>query len=311
MIALDAVAAYLPDRRVPIAALAGDLGLTTAEVRVLKRFHGLSEVRRQGTDGLPIDLLLAAVKAMPELSGQEQRVRYVLYARGVPVATPYSVNPLHELCQLVGLTKAIPFTVTHHACATSLLAVDIAGRLLMADGDPDALALVVAGETVFTADLELAPESRVFGEGAGACLVSCNGSRDRVLSYVSRQRGDLDHWLTPDSDAAKRFAAEYRELLVEVITSAVHKAGLRLEDINLILPHNVNIVSWQRVCRLLGYPVSRVLMDNVPLVGHTFAADAFINHRSAVSRNLLNDGDRYLVAAAGFGATFSAMVLEH
>lgn len=311
MTALAAVAAYLPDRRVPIAALADRLGLTQAELRVLRRFHGLSEVRRQGDGGLPIDLLLAAAKAMPELSGQEQRVRYVLYARGVPVATPYPVNPLHELCQLVGLRKAISFTVTHHACATSLLAVDMAGRLLRMDGDPDALALVVAGETVFTADLELAPESRVFGEGAGACLVSANGSRDRVLSYVSLQRGDLDHWLTPDSDAAKRFAKEYRELVADVITAAVHRAGLHLEEIDLILPHNVNIVSWQRVCRLLGYPVGRVLLDNVPLVGHTFAADAFINYRSALERNLLNPGDRYLVAAAGFGATFSAMVIEH
>jgi 3-oxoacyl-[acyl-carrier-protein] synthase-3 len=311
MITLDAVSAYLPDRRVPIGQLAGPLRLTEAELRVLRRFHGLAEVRRQGEGGLPIDLLLGAVKAMPELSGREHLVRYVLYARGVPVATPYTVNPLQELCQLVGLRKAISFTVTHHACATSLLAVDIAGRMLGMDGDPDALALVVAGETVFTADLELAPESRVFGEGAGACLVCRNGSRDKVLSYVSRQRGDLDHWLTPESDAAKRFANEYRELLVEVITAAVHRAGLRLDELDLILPHNVNIVSWQRVCRLLGFPVSRVLLDNVPLVGHTFAADAFINFRSAVERGLLNRGDRYLVAAAGFGATFSAMVLEH
>jgi 3-oxoacyl-[acyl-carrier-protein] synthase-3 len=311
MTALDAVSAYLPDRRVPIAELAGPLGISPAELRVLQRFHGLSEVRREADGGRPVDLLLAAAKAMAELSGREQLVRYVLYARGVPVATPYPVNPLHELCQLLGLGKAIACTVTHHACATSLLAVDIAGRLLATDGEPDALALVVAGETVFTHDLELAPESRVFGEGAGACLVSAAGPRNRLLSYVSRQRGDLDHWRSLESDAAKRFAQAYRELLVEVIRAAVRRAGLRLEDIRLILPHNVNVVSWQRVCRLLDFPTERVLLDNVPVVGHTFAADAFINYRSAVERNLLNHGDRYLVAAAGFGATFSAMVFEH
>jgi 3-oxoacyl-[acyl-carrier-protein] synthase III len=309
--ALDAITAYLPDRRVPVGELAGPLGLTTAEVRVLQRFHGLSEVRRQSEGGRPIDLLVAAAKALPELNGQEDRVRYVLYARGVPVATPYSVNPVQELCQLVGLGKAIAFTVTHHACATSLLAVDIAGRLLSQDGDPDALALIVAGESVFTRDLELAPESRVFGEGAGACLVSSTGTRNRLLSYVSRQRGDLDHWLAPDSDAPKRFARAYRDVLTEVMLAAAERAGSRLDEITLVLPHNVNVVSWQKVCRQLEFPIARVLLDNVPLVGHTFAADAFINYRSAMARDLLRPGDRFLVAAAGFGATFSAMVFEH
>jgi 3-oxoacyl-[acyl-carrier-protein] synthase-3 len=311
MTALDSVAAYLPYRRVPIESLADELNLSPSQVRVLHRFHGLSEVRRQDAGETLLDLLVAAVSALDELRGREHLVRYVLYARGVPVTTPYPLNPLHELCQRLGLGHASAFTVTHHACATSLLAVDIAGRLLVADGDPEALALIVAGETVFTYDVNLAPETRVFGEGAGACLVSADGPRDRLLSYASRQRGDLDHWLPESPDPAERFAQEYRELMAEVILAAVERAGLRLDEISLILPHNVNVVSWQRVCSRMGFPVERVLLDNVPLVGHTFAADAFINYRAAVERNLLSHGDRYLVAAAGFGAIFSAMLFEH
>src|SRR5439155_3502088 len=120
-----------------------------------------------------------------------------------------------------------------------------------------------------------------------------------------------DHWLAPDSDARKRFARAYREMLAEVILAAVRRAGMRLDEITIVLPHNVNVVSWQKVCRLLDFPLGRVLLDNVPVVGHTFAADAFINYRSAVARNLLRPGDAFLVAAAGFGATFSAMVFEH
>jgi 3-oxoacyl-[acyl-carrier-protein] synthase-3 len=86
---------------------------------------------------------------------------------------------------------------------------------------------------------------------------------------------------------------------------------MTLNDISLILPHNVNTVSWRRLCRQLGYPIDRVVLDNVPLTGHSYAADGFINYRTAVDRGLLKPGDRYLVAAAGLGATFSAMVFEH
>jgi 3-oxoacyl-[acyl-carrier-protein] synthase-3 len=311
MTALETVAAYLPDRRVPIEELAGRLDLSPSQVEVLRRIRGLSEVRRQNPGETLLDLLTAAVGELDELRGREHRVRYVFYARGVPVTTPFPINPLHELCRRAGLAHASAFTVTHHACATNLLAVDLAGRLLRTDGDPEALALIVAGETVFTHDAKLPPDSRVFGEGAGACLVSAGGTRDRVLSYACHQRGDLDNWLSADSDHAERFAREYRELLAGVIQAAVRRAGLRLEEIKLILPHNVNVVSWRRVCRLLDFPPERVLLDNVPRVGHTFAADAFINHRSATELGLLSPGDRYLVAAAGYGATFSAMVFEH
>jgi 3-oxoacyl-[acyl-carrier-protein] synthase-3 len=311
MTALRAVSAYLPEQRVTIAELAGPLALTPSQVQVLKRIHGLSEVRRQGDGESLVDLLAAAVAGLDGLAGREHLVRYVIYARGVPVATPFPVNPLHELCHRTGLAHATAFTVTHHACATSLLAVDLAGRLLLADGEPDALALIVAGETVFTHDVELAPEARVFGEGAGACLVSSSGPRDRLLSYVSRQRGDLDHWLPDRPDQAERFAKEYRAMLADVVRLAVERAGLELGDLTLMLPHNVNVRSWRGVCLQLEFPFERVLLENVSMVGHTFAADLFINHRTAVERGLLRPGDRYLVVAAGYGAVFSAMIFEH
>jgi 3-oxoacyl-[acyl-carrier-protein] synthase-3 len=98
-----------------------------------------------------------------------------------------------------------------------------------------------------------------------------------------------------------------------VLLAAVAQAGLRLDDISLILPHNVNKVSWRQVCRTINFPIQRVLLDNVPVLGHSFCADAFINYQTAAQRGLLRPGDRYLVAAAGagLGATFSAMVFEH
>jgi 3-oxoacyl-[acyl-carrier-protein] synthase-3 len=307
--ALAGVTAYLPEHRVSIVDLAEHLALTGTQVKVFQRFHGLSEVCRD--EGSAYDLLSRTLGSLAELRGNEHRVRYVLYARGMPAAVPYPLNPLHEVCRSYGLGAAQAFTVTHHACATSLLAIDIAGRLLAADGDPDALAVVLAGEKTFTRDAELVPETSLFGEGAGACLVSAAGSRDRVLSYVTQLRGDFDGRLVEDAELLVRFQREYPEALAEVISAALYRAGVSLSELALILPHNVNAVSWRRLCKRLGYPVEKVVLDNVGLAGHSFAADAFINYATASGRGLLRPGDRYLIAAAGLGATFSAMVLEH
>ncbi len=95
------------------------------------------------------------------------------------------------------------------------------------------------------------------------------------------------------------------------MSTAADQAGVSLSELSLILPHNVNVLSWQRLCRRIGFPVSRVLLDNVPVTGHAFCADSFINYVTAMERGLLRTGDRYLIAAAGVGATFSAMVVEH
>jgi 3-oxoacyl-[acyl-carrier-protein] synthase-3 len=311
MTALREVAGYLPDRRVSLEELLGDWAIPASTVETLRRSYGYSEVRRQKPGETLLDLLVHAARGLSTLAGNESRIRYVLYARTVPVSLPHPLNPLPELCELLDLRAATAFSVGHHGCAAGLLAVDVAGRLLAADGEPDALALILAGEQVFTLDDQLRPEAQIFGEASAACLVSADGPRDRVLSYATLQRGDLDHWATDNLDYAERFGKEYAGLMAEVIGTAAERAGLGVDDLRLILPHNVNVRSWRKVCQRIGLPTTVVMLDNVPLTGHTFAADSFLNYRTAVDNGLLSPGDRYLIVSAGYGAIFSAMVLEH
>jgi 3-oxoacyl-[acyl-carrier-protein] synthase-3 len=49
----------------------------------------------------------------------------------------------------------------------------------------------------------------------------------------------------------------------------------------------------------------------VPISGHCFGADYFINFASADGLGMLRPGEYYLMAAVGLGATFSAMVFQH
>lgn len=318
MTALEAVSVYLPPARVPVETLAGPLGLTDMQVKLFRRFHGLREVGRDPDASLS-DLLLKAAAGLGALRGQEHRVRYVLYARTMPVIGPYPVNPLHEVCRALGLGHALAFTVTHQSCASGLLAIDVAGRLLAGDvaceqggqGSRDGpLALILSGEKAFTREAQVFADTTIFGEGASACLVSAFGARDRMLAYASSVRGDFDSD-TGANDA--RLQREYRPSLAEVMRRAVDEAGLTLGDIRVVLPHNVNLVTWQRMCLLLPFPRERVVLDNIPTSGHVFCADVFANYRTACERGLLQPGDRYLAAAvgAGGGATFAAMVFQH
>jgi 3-oxoacyl-[acyl-carrier-protein] synthase III len=317
MTALEAVSVYLPPAREPIENLAEPLGLTGMQVKLFRRFHGLREVGRDPDVSLS-GLLMKAAAGLDALHGQEHRVRYVLYARTMPVVGPYPVNPLHEVCHALGLDHALAFTVTHQSCASGLLAIDIAGRLLATDtGFADtgesqngALALILSGEKAFTREAQMFADTTIFGEGASACLVSAFGARDRLLAYAANVRGEFDNATGENDEQLQR---EYRPSLAEVMQQALDEASLTLDDIRVVLPHNVNLVTWQRMCVLLKLPLDRVLLDNIPANGHVFCADVFINYKTACERGLLQPGDRYLAAAvgAGGGATFAAMVFEH
>jgi len=308
--ALEAIATYLPDQRVPVEQVVSELGLPPMQARLMRRFLGLGEVRMDPV-GTLYDLLAAAMRNLAALRGREEQVRYVLHARAIPVGVPYPANPLRALCEAFGLRHAVSFTVTHNACASGLLALHLAGRLLAQEADPGALVLVLAGEKAFTRDARLVPAMSVFGEGSAACLVSAEGERDRVLSYASLTRGEFDGRLDELPELAARFEREYPELLAAALYEAVKDAGLTLDDIALILPHNVNTMSWQRLCRKIDFPVAKVLLANTPLTGHVFCADPFLNYRMAMTGGLLRPGDRYMFAGAGLGATFAAMVVEH
>lgn len=310
MTALVGVSAYLPPTRVPISALADKLGLSGQQVRMFERFYGLSEVRMR-TEGTIVDLLLGAASELPDLGSLAHRIRFVLHARTVQAAAPYPVNPLHEVRDTLGLDRVPAFAVTQHACASGLLAVDLAGRMLTADGDGDGLALVLTGEKALASSVQLIPNTTIMGEGSAAALVAADGRRDRLLSYVTQVRGRFHRAPHLSPELSAEFEAGYLTELRDVLDAAVDRAGMRLDQVDLVLPHNVNRLSWVRLCKLTGFPVDRVLLDNVPWTGHCFSADSFINYRTAVDTGRLRPGDRFLMAAVGLGATFSAMVFEH
>ncbi|WP_042386370.1 3-oxoacyl-[acyl-carrier-protein] synthase III C-terminal domain-containing protein [Streptacidiphilus melanogenes] len=310
MTAISAVASHRPDT-VPLDRLQHDIGLTDLQLRQYERFYGLAEICREPGSG-EADLLRQAVAALGELPGREQDVRYVLQARTMPSPLPYPRTSIATLLSELGLRHATGVVVSQHACASGLLALDMAGTLLAADGDPDALALVLAGEKVGTRQSQSIPGVTVMGEGAAAVLVSAAGTRDRMLGYAADTHSRFhDAFLMDDETVAADFRAVYPVALGEVIHAALDEAGCGPDDVALVLPHNVNRLSWVAVCKQLGLPLDRIYLDLVPRTGHCFCADPFINLQQAVADRRLTPGDRYLMTSVGLGATFAAMVLQH
>jgi len=304
------VAAYLPDTSLPLEKVADEHGLGDSDIRKYRRFFGLDSVRWD-PGARQADLLVAAARGLTALRGHEDRVRFVIHARTIEPVAPYSVNPLHEAARELGLERAACFAVSQHACASGLLAVALSGRLLASEPDPSALALVLTGEKTYRHVAALMPPAAVMGEASAACLVAPCGARDTLIGYTTRTYGSYHRLAAGRAELGAQFEREYPEALAALLRSAVAQVGLDLDDVRLILPHNVNRISWTRVGRLLDLPPERILLDYVPVTGHCFCADPFLNYTRARELDLLRPGDVYLMVSVGLGATFSAMVFRH
>lgn len=309
LVTLDAFAAFAPSRSIAIEEVAGSLRLSRYQTKVFRRVHGLDRLRDAAELSL-FDLVRTAADAVLRDVADRDAIRYLIFAHTIQEIAPAHIDAAAVLRDLLGLPAAEAFAVTQQNCASGLAAIDVAGELLRAGGDPRARALVVTGEKPFSRMVRLIENTTIMGEASSACLVGLDGGGSRVRSYVARTRGQFAEVHRPAPAVRAEFGESYTGHFVAAVTDAVARAGLRLSDITLVVPHNVNRSSWHRVMHALGLDRQRVFLDNVPRYGHCFCADPLLNLVTLRDEGRLEPGGYYLLTAVGLGATYAAMVIE-
>jgi 3-oxoacyl-[acyl-carrier-protein] synthase-3 len=305
MITLDAVESYFPDTTVTVEERAAQLGRGDVQAHMHRTVHGLDRMHYDA--GLDLyDLVLPPARRV--LTGIDpESVRYLLYghalhgARGVAPDTPQQIK------RRLGLDHATAFAMTQQNCAIPLSAIDTAGALLRADGDPGAKALVVTGEKP-SAQVAEAIDTVMIADGAATCLVSLDGPGAEVRSFATRTRGEYYQGLAGTREDF-RSAAEMRpKVLWEIMREAVDRAGCTLDDIQWFIPPNQGYAFWDGT--LDREPAAgKVFFANNGRFSHCLAADILINAATLTEERRFEPGRPSMFLATGLGWTFSAMVV--
>jgi 3-oxoacyl-[acyl-carrier-protein] synthase-3 len=310
-VTIERVESYLPARTLRIEELGEHLGLKRAELGVFRKFYGLDTLRFDPDLDL-IDLVRPSARKALDALPADGRIEYLVYAH-----TTQAVAPAHlDMAQLIrddlGLAADTDaFALSHQACVSSLGGIDVVGELLRAEASAGAYALMVTGEKAYSPIVQHVPNTAIMADAAAACLVTLDGAGDRVLSFATRTYGQYAAWLELTAEQSHEFGAAYATRIAEIIHIAVDEAGLTFDDIDLVVPHNVNMLAWRQAIKELGVESDRVFLDNVPRYSHTFSADVFVNYTTLREQGRLTAGGRYVLVSVGLGATFGAMVIEH
>lgn len=311
-ITLERIESYLPERSVRIEELGERLGLRRAELGVFRKFYGLDTLRFDPE--LPLlDLLRPAARGALAALPAGGRVDYLAYAHVTQAVAPADVDIAQEVGKDLGLTATgtEAFGLSHQACVSSLGAIEVLGELLRAESAEGAYALMVTGEQAYSPIVQHVPNTSIMADAAASCLITLDGEGDVVRSFATRTLGEYAQWLELTAEQNTQFGEQYGSRIAEVIHQAVAEAGLTLDDVDLVIPHNVNKLAWRQTIKELEVAPEKVFLDNVPRYSHTFASDVFVNYTTLRDAGRLVDGAHYLLVSVGLGATFGAMVITH
>lgn len=202
------------------------------------------------------------------------------------------------------LTRAAVAGVDQQGCASLMSAIRIGRAMLGAE--PELGTVLCVSADVFPPGERRDLVYNVISDGACAVLLR-RGAPNRILACAQITKGS--YW---DAAAVEHeVIAAYFPTAKNLITSALESAGLALDDIALVIPHNVSRRSWDILRGLLGLPEGRVYTDNIGRVGHTIASDNILNLRDAIDAGRVARGDKLLLFTFGFGLNWSCMVVEH
>jgi 3-oxoacyl-[acyl-carrier-protein] synthase-3 len=92
--------------------------------------------------------------------------------------------------------------------------------------------------------------------------------------------------------------------------AALEDAGLSLEDVDWIIPHQANKRIIDALVRRLGLPEERVIV-NLDRVANTSTASIPIALDEEVRSGRIQPGDTLIMTAFGAGVTYGAVVVKY
>jgi 3-oxoacyl-[acyl-carrier-protein] synthase-3 len=229
--------------------------------------------------------------------------------------------------QNLGATRAAGFDV-NAACSGFVNAL-ITGHNLVATG-AFGNALVIGADVLSAiTDYEDRASCILFGDGAGAVLLAPDPVERELLDHVIGIDGsgaDLitmkaggsrhparretverrEHFLRLEGRKVFRFAVSKMCEVVEEITT---RNGMRVGEIDLLIPHQANLRIIEAATERLGIPMERVLI-NVERFGNTSAASIPMALDEAVRTGRLERGDLVCMVAFGGGLSWGASLLR-
>jgi 3-oxoacyl-[acyl-carrier-protein] synthase-3 len=191
--------------------------------------------------------------------------------------------------------------------------------------------VVIGAETLTKiTDWEDRTSCILFGDGAGAVVLERSGDGRRGILFCT-MHSDGDRWEALNCQAyGSRYPAakklddpkriymqiKGREVyqqairrIVETVNDCLQACNLSLDDVAMLISHQMNARIIESASKRLGLPDEKVFI-NIDEYGNTSAASVPIAFDECVRKGRIKRGDIVILVAFGAGLTWGANVIE-
>lgn len=233
-----------------------------------------------------------------------------------------------DLQALLGARNAAAFDIAA-ACPAWIFALAIAEGFIAAGRSKTVLA-IGAEKLSSVTDMTDRSTAVLFGDGAGAAIVEPATKDGRgILSIVLGSDGTLaDLLYIPAGGSTEPVSAKVVEerthyirmagrevfkaavlAMARACDEALAKAGVTVDEIDLLVPHQANLRIIESTAKHAGMPMSKVLV-NVDRYGNTSAASIPLAIAQGVEEGRIKPGSLLLLVTFGAGFTWGSVVVR-
>lgn len=225
--------------------------------------------------------------------------------------------------------KPIPGIDVQAGCTGLIYGMELASTLIQG-GQYHNILVIGADKLSSITDYQDRTTAVLFGDAAGAFILQGRENTEYGVlgSYLQAdgRGGDLliqpaggslrpaspetietrQHYLKMNGNETFRFAVK---ALPEAVEEGLKRAGLRIEDLDLLVPHQANLRIIDAAMRRFGLDPERVVI-NIDRYGNTSVATIPLALDEARAQGRVHDGDVVVLCAFGAGLTWGSNVIR-
>jgi 3-oxoacyl-[acyl-carrier-protein] synthase III len=196
------------------------------------------------------------------------------------------------------------------ACTGFVYALEVASAMLQTNRFRAAL-VIGAEEITKVVDFTDRNTCILFGDGAGAMILEPSTQERNQAYFYNVAKGDTNNILTVQTKI-KMDGRKVYQFAVDAMEQAIYKvlddAGLKIEDIDMIIPHQANERIIQSVSKSMNIPMDRFML-NLSEYGNTSAASIPITISEYFDQNETKN-KKILLVGFGGGFTWGSAILQ-
>ena len=227
----------------------------------------------------------------------------------------------------IGAVNAACFDL-NAACSGFLYALETA-RQFISSGSANTALVVGVDKLTSVTDWKDRATCVLFGDGAGAVILQSRPGTRGIITSALYADGNLNHLLNipgggsrqPASEATVRDRLHYIKMagkevfkyavnaMLMAANQSLEQAGLSIDQIACIIPHQANLRIIQAIGDRLGAPLEKYFI-NLERYGNMSAATIPVALDEAAHAGKLKKGDLVLMVAFGGGFTWASIIVE-